>query len=564
MRTFLRTAGPPAFVVLLLALAGFWRLGYGYGTGDHEELLPQLLRLLDPSLFPTDPYLQGLDESFSVRFVFLHALWALSLVLTPPVAVFAVSAAALLGRTWAAWRLAYALVPSRTAATLAVLATYATAYWTPGGNALLSSTLAPEAIAWIPALLAVEAFARDRPALAAVLVGGTAWVQTLMGLQVGLLLGLVALWQAADTDWQAGLRRAVAFGALVFAVASPILVPTLLTQVGAPPVPADGLSTFFVTARLRQPHHYLLFSQSARVLVQFGLVLAVGLGGLWVLRQRGEPRTEHVPFAARTLAVIGALVAVYAVMTEGFENLTVAKMQFFRLTVLAKLMLLAWAAGAAVALVPPAARAWTEGLFDRTRLGWAVALVALAGTAGLAAADVGRPGAMWRVDEHRTTDLYQVEDWIRHHTPPDALFLVPPSTTTFRSHALRSVAISFKPTTFRDDAMHQWLADLRAVAPAPLPARDGGAWRASLDSAYFAHTPAEWEDVAARFGADYALLDRQSTRTPPTGRPVFEAGRWAVYRLARGTERNRGWRDGKQLPPHPPSLRPPPSPGLQD
>ena len=532
MRRLFRMAGPPGFVVLLLALAGFWRFGYGYGTGDHEELLPQLLRLLDPSLFPTDPYLLGLDESFSVRFVFLGVLRALCLLMPPPAAVFALSVVGLLGRSWAAWRLSYALVPNHTAATLAVLLTYATIYWTPGGNALLSATLAPEALAWIPCLIAVEAFARGRPYVSAVLVGVAAWMQPLMGLQIGLLLGLVALWQAADGTWRTGLQRAVAFGALVFLVASPILVPTLLTQVGTPSVPHDGLSTFYVTARLRQPHHYLLFSQSTTTLVQFGLVVAAGLGGLALLRRRGgPPPLDHVRFAIRTLAVIAGLVGIYVGMTEGAESLTVAKMQFFRLTVLAKLMLLTWAAGAVVALAPPATRTASERLFDWKRRGWAATLALLAVTVGLAAADVGRPGAMWRVDEHRQTDLYRVETWIRENTPRDALFLVPPSTTTFRSHALRSVAINFKPTTFRDDAMHQWLADLRAVAPVPLPARDGGAWRSALDSAYFSHTPAEWDALAARFGADYALLDRTASRTPPTGGPVFQAGPWAVYRL---------------------------------
>ncbi len=532
MRRLFRTAGPPGFVVLLLAIAGFWRFGYGYGTGDHEELLPQLLRLLDPSLFPTDPYLLGLDESFSVRFVFLGLLRVLCLGMSPAVAFFLLSMLALLGRSWAAWRLSYALVPSRTATTLAVLATYATIYWTPGGNALLSATLAPEDLAWIPCLFAVEAFARDRPYVAAALLGVTAWMQSLMGLQFGLLFGLVALWQAVDSDQRGGFRRAVTFGALVFVVASPILLPTLLTQVGTPPAPDDGLSTFFVTARLRQPHHYLLFSQSATTLVQFGLVVVAGLGGLALLRRRGTPPLDHLRFAVRTLVVIAALVLVYVGMTEGAESLTVAKMQFFRLTVLAKLMLLTWAAGAAVALVPPATWTFVDGLFDRRWLGWGLTLTLLLTTVGLAAADVGRPGAMWRVDEHRRTDLYRAETWIREHTPRDALFLVPPSTTTFRSHALRSVAINFKPTTFRDDAMHQWLADLRAVAPAPLPERDGGPWRAALDSAYASHTPAEWDALAARFHADYALLDREATRTPPTGPPVFEAGRWAVYRLA--------------------------------
>ncbi len=532
----LRPLGPSASVVVVLAAACYWRVGYGYGTGDHEELLPQLLRALDPTLFAADPYLLNEEAGFSVRLVWLGLLRALCVVMPPPVAVFAVSVAAWAAVSAAALRLSATLVPDRLASALAVLASIATVYWTPGSNALVTPTLAPESLAWAPALLAVAAFLRDRPLWAAVLLGVTAWLQTLMGLQIGLLVGLVLVWQLADGDAVAGLRRAAAFGAVFVAVAAPILVPTLWTQVGAPPVPDDGLTTFTVTAWLRQAHHYLLSAQPPDVLVRFGAVVVAGLVGLGVLMRRGEPPVRHLQTAARMLAVTAGLVVFYVVMTERAESLTVAKMQFFRLTVLAKLVLLTWASGAAVSVLSPRWAAWAERTLGRPRLAAAVALAVVAGTVGLAAADAGRPGAMWHPREHAGTDLSRAETLIREATPRDALFLVPPSTTTFRSHALRSVAINFKPTTFRDDRMHEWLARIRTVAPAPLPERSGGLaavteWRASLDSAYAAHTPAEWAALGETFGADYAFVDRTQTPTPPAGEPVVTAGRWAVYPL---------------------------------
>ena len=295
-RTSATRSAVPFWAVVLLGLGCYWRIGYGYGAGDHEEILPQLLRALDPGLFPRDPYLLGEDDAFSVRFVFLGLLRALCVVLPPPVAVFAVTAASWLGVSWAGSRLAATLLDrptaaaSRVAAALAVLATIATVAWTPGGNAVISRTLVPESIAWTPALLAVDAFARGRPYRAAAWLGATAWMQPLIGLQFGLLLGLVGLWRMADGDAGRALRQSVGFGALFFAVASPILVPTLLTQAGTAP-PDDGLTTFYVTAWLRQAHHYLLFSQDPLALVRFGFVVAAGLAGLAVLRQRGALRS---------------------------------------------------------------------------------------------------------------------------------------------------------------------------------------------------------------------------------------------------------------------------------
>ena len=519
---------PPVWLVACLAVACYWRIGYGYGLGDHEELLPQLLRALDPSLFPRDPYLLAEDDAFSVRFVWLGVLRLTCLFVPPPVAVFVWSVVAWAGVSWAAWRVAALVVPDRLAATLAVLATLATVQWMPGGNALVTRTLTPEALAWIPALLAVEAFARGRPYRSAVLLGLGGWIQPLMGLQVGLMLGLVALWRTADGEPRRAFVQAVGFGALFFAVASPILVPTLATQAGTAPSD-DGLTTFYVTAWLRQAHHYLLFSQAPTTFVKTALVVAAGLAGLAVLRQRGGLR--HTRFAGRALAVIAGLCVFYVAMTEGAENLTVAKMQFFRLLVLAKLILLAWAAGAAVSFVPARWRRWPDA-----RGGWALAAGAVAVTVAMGVGGVGRPASVWRPAEHRKTDLYRAERWIAENTPHDAVFLVPPGTTSFRSHALRSVAVNFKPTTFRDDAMHRWLARIREVAPAPLPDRaDGRAalyrWRSSLDSAYHAHTPAEWAALAESFDADFALIDTTLAPTPPAGRPVFRAGPWAVVPL---------------------------------
>jgi len=448
--------------------------------------------------------------------------------------VFVVSVAAWAAVCWAAYRVAMTFVPSRAAAALAVVLSIATVHWTPGGNALFTRTLVPEPLAWTPCLLAVEAFARGRTLRAAVLLGLAAWLQPLMGLQVGLLLGLVALWRMADGEPARALRQSLTFGATFALVASPVLVPTLLTQAGTAP-PDDGLTTFYVTAYLRQAHHYLLFSQLPGDLVKFGLVVAAGLGGLVLLR-RPPPGAEHVRFAARLLLVIAALCVVYAVGTEGLESVTVAKMQFYRLTVVAKLVLLAWASGAAVALAPASVRSWAERVLDRRTLGWALAALVVGATVGLGLADVGRPGAMWFPREHRTTDLYRAEHWIAEHTPRDAVFLVPPNTTSFRSHALRSVAVNFKPTTFRDDAMHAWLAKIRVLAPVPLPPREHGrgavfGWRASLDSAYFAHD--DWPALADTFDADYALLDLRETPTPPARAPVFVSGDWAVFRLRR-------------------------------
>ena len=45
---------------------------------------------------------------------------------------------------------------------------------------------------------------------------------------------------------------------------------------------------------------------------------------------------------------------------------------------------------------------------------------------------------------------------------------------------------------------------------------------------------AQWAALGQAFGADYALIDRTQTPTPPAGEPVVEAGPWAVYTVGTG------------------------------
>src|SRR5690606_5833791 len=158
------------------ALAHFWRFGYGYGEGDHDDFLPELYRLLDPDLYPTDPFVQERAGAFSVRAAFLYGLRAVCVVLTPPVAVALVYAGVFVAVTWGVWRLGGLLVPDRLGVALGTFAAVAmTAHWTLGGNALVYDYLVPEGVAWALIVPAMALFAERRRVPAALLVGVAVW-----------------------------------------------------------------------------------------------------------------------------------------------------------------------------------------------------------------------------------------------------------------------------------------------------------------------------------------------------------------------------------------------------
>ena len=515
---------------VLVAAAFYARFGYAYGAGDHDEMIPQLLRMLDPSLFPEDWYLQGEAGRVTVRTGFLGLLRALAVPFGAEGGAFALWAVVLLGVAAGVYALALRITARPAAAALAALAaTVVTPQWTLGGNALVTPAIVPEPLAWALALPALALFMDGHRWLAAALLGVAGLFQLLVGTLMVGALGLVWLWEiGADAERRAGwgreFGRAIGFGLLYLAVASPVFLPTALAQAGGAPAPDDGLSTFYVIAQLRQPHHYLFWQFGERALAQFGLLVVLGAIAFF----RAPRSLRHRTFVGRLLVVIAGLCGVALVGTEGLENLFIAKLQFYKLTVPAAVLLTTLISAVLVGWL---GRSWSDRIARAlaSPWGWAVGAAAV-----VAVTVAGRTGWHNGPAQHRASDLYAVEAWAARETPADALFLIPPSETTFRTFARRSVAINWKPTPFRDAAMHERLARLRAVAPSAALPRFGTGWQDTLDAAYHRNTPADWKRLAHDWGADYALVEADLVLAPPADSAAFRAGRWAVYRLTEG------------------------------
>jgi hypothetical protein len=527
-----RGARPPLFLPLGLALLHFWRWGYACGSGDHDEVLPQVLHRLDPALFTRDWYVLSQTEGLTVRTAFVEMLALLGRGMPLPVAVGLGHLTVLLAVGYGAYRLGYALVPDRPGAALgALLAVVLLPHWTLGGNGLTYGQLLPEGVAWTLALPAVSLFVAKKRLAAALLLGLAAWMQLLVGVQTTMALGLVALWEAFRDRSAREAGRAVLFGAIVAAVAAPLAVAVALAE----PVPGEGVpgvSTFDALARLRVPHHYLFLSFAPGDYVRFGLLAAAGLAALRSLRRHG--RLRHETFVVRFVAVVAALCVVAVVFTEGMPVLFVAQLQLFKLTVWAA-TLFALLAGAWIATaLPGRLRALGERALDRRVAGLAVVAGAALLTTATVAAGVGPAPTRYLPAQRADLDLGRAEAWARTHTPTDALFLIPPSNTTFRTRAQRSVVVNYKPVPFQDGGIEAWLGRMLAVAPLPVP-EEGAGFQEALDAAYAANDPADWQRLARRFGAGWALVDTARTAALPPGRPTFRTGDWAVYPLATET-----------------------------
>ena len=234
-------------------------------------------------------------------------------------------------------------------------------------------------------------------------------------------------------------------------------------------------------------------------------------------------------FVERFALAVVVLCGVAWPLAEAADSLLVAQLQVFKTTVLVSALLLVAASAALLDALPDRLRRLADWPFRHHRAAWGTTLAVVALAAVLVAVGPlrARIGPL-----AQDTNVAAVEAWARERTPTDALFVVPPSNTSFRTASRRSVAITFKPTAFQEGSTHVWYDRLMTVAPRAREASGRGfAFADALDAAYAANAPADWRRLVEAWDVDYALVDREATATPPPGEPAFASGRWAIYAL---------------------------------
>lgn len=520
----------PLIVSAMALLLFVARFGYVYGTGDHDELIPLVLHTLDADLYPRDAFMQEQATQFTVRTPFTVLLATLGRIVPVEQAALGLWVLVALCIGGGVWTLARSFGASRLASGGAVVVSVAAVpTWSLGGNALFYPLISPEGIGWslvFPILLLVY---KEKYIEAGFLVGACAWMHLLVGFQVGLLLGMTILFGgAAVAPFRERLWSAVQFGIPALSLALPLVFLILAGRPDAAPPGPQTPSLWFIIAELRLPHHYLPSHFPARSWLRFGILALLGGTALLLARPSAGRR-----FTSRFLAAAALLMGVGFIGTEGLRSLPMAQLQFFKVTVLANPLLVIWLCYGADRFFNSSNVRLLERLGYRQQ--WADSPPILAGlTLSIPALVVllwflppsGRLGP----DPTPDTELEAVERAAGSRLPAEALVLVPPSNTTFRVRTQRSVFTTFKPTPFHGPGMRKWYTRLLTIAPVT-PRTRGFTFQASLDSAYAANTPDDWQKLARELHADYALIDVSETPTPPRGQPVLRSGRWALYPL---------------------------------
>lgn len=501
---------------LFVGALHFVRFGYDFGSSDQDEIVPAALHAADAEVLASDWFVSTQAAAFNVRTPVVLALATLEPVV-------GIAAAALLFYLVSVFLLVYGTASVAHDSSPTALAVFGapllllvlTPRFTLGGNDLSHSIFVPSMLAWGLVLLALHFLIARRPFRAAILFGLATVVQPLVGV-LGAAICTVSwsIERLSSERVRTALRDLLLVGVVAFLVSSPVLFPIIRSQlVHTSGVP--GSTVFEILTSVRAPHHYLPSAFPARSFVDFGVLLLAGLVAIWL---SPSLRSHRALFVCMLGAILAACL-IYVVGVEFARSPTVAKLQLFRLTVLAKSV-------AGIAVVASAADA-----IDRSRLGdrirrllqprrallmsCLVAVVVAAVTALTPLLDdrvafLARKQSAW-------PELYR---WAKEQTPADAVFAVPPSDSEMRSRARRAIVVNFKAFAFQDPLMVAWRDRLYDMAPTPASFEPP----VQLDARFEALGDARLTDLSAKYGFSYVVR-----RTPLPA--ADSAAHWEIRRV---------------------------------
>ncbi|NNE46949.1 MAG: hypothetical protein HKN37_09855 [Rhodothermales bacterium] len=522
-------AEAPTWLVLLstvLAAFAIWifRYDYSWGSGDQDEFVPYLLHLLDDSLLSEDWFVGTQTSQIGVRTFFVWLLRIICVALPPHLAVAALFVASWVAIAIGIDRLVRVLGGGSLASAAAiVVALCLTPKWTLGGNDLVYTMLVPEMVAWAWALPALLCFFRRRYAFAGVLLGVASWFQPLVGILVAAMLALSVILEKRNRN---GWRHAIVLSSIAAVLALPVLIPIGLQSLGGDAAADTSPSILFILTQFRAPHHYVPSSFSFGSWARVGLLVVVALALAFLRGRRSQTPSQPAP--GIILLAIATMCLASWFMTEVIPVDIVVKLQVFKLTVIGKLLLISLIATSAESLLY--SRSWVRDYRVQWIVAGASAAVFMASILGSIlpnTADV-LYARLW--SEHSESGL---DAWARDSSPLNALFVVPPSNSSLRSHGQRAIVVNYAAVPFAPPDMMEWYARLRTVAPVPQPATSHSL-RLQLDSSYYAQTWSHWSQVADTYGVDY-LVHRSSTTDDVPFEVSYRDSAWVVYRLIRSS-----------------------------
>ena len=514
----MRGAKPSLLFALLVWSLLILRFGYRYGTGDQVELLPYSLYLHNPSLYPHDFFIQGLNASVpNERTVMAHLI--LPFINHLEIFCFLMQLFSTVLLVLGLQQLAFRFIHNKYLAWLAILiAMIPLNDFALGNVELYSECFQASGLAVAIVVWAINLFL-DRKFLATSLLMSVAtFIQLLEGLDVMIVLSLMMLFMLVVK--QINFKTFAGFCAIYFCTAGVYLVIILMGKMGHAPGNYTALSNpelFKILFAFRHPHHFIFMSfPKVKMLVFFALTLAA----LVFYSEHSSKTFEFV-----LLGLFGIII--YAFVVDDFHNVFIGNFQFYKITIWMKFLGVVAVVGLAEEFytgkwhLPDMLKIEKPALFVVALLSW---LVIIKFNEHL---PYHVPYQLFGMKEK--DDMIAICEKIKEVTPPDAVFVQPFDNTELKFYGQRSSFVEFKANVRHKNFVGEWYRRIHLLyGISAVDAVQGFGLKDAADAAYY--TTDMWQfNRKAGYGITHMLVTKDYK--PPYGTLILANNSYAVYKL---------------------------------
>jgi hypothetical protein len=426
------------------------RFGYTFGEGAHIEIMPYVLYLCNPELYPHDFFLQGMEELVPHErtvLVYFLSLFRGFLQQANLLLHFLSTVVLLLGME----RLARHFIANKYLAWLAILMCLIPFYlWTIGGNDLYYSDFQASNLALAIGMWSIVALVERKLIIAVTIATITTFIHPIVGLVLIItFLGMFLYeWIAKGTVAPATFLQSIGIFGLTAAVY--LLVMYLNRGGEGDMLVADRY--FDILFRFRHPHHYIFFAfPMTKRLFFIGLMfVAVAFFG------------KHSKTISTFILVSIVIMIGYIIAVDILEITFIANFQWYKVTVFLKFFGFIAVFGFLEQYVPKL-REW---LRFPTWFEYSGMIVL---SAGIAVLIFNYPSASplpvsYQFGDHTQRDPeIALAKEVMAQTPRDAVLIQPFSNTSLKYYSRRSSFVSFKSPVKSRSYMDEWYERIQEV-----------------------------------------------------------------------------------------------------
>ncbi len=504
---------------ILVALLFLVLKGYQFNSGDQAEHLPQVYKLMNPSLYKGDFFMSYYQGAFTVRFFYVWMMYALTFIAPIEFWAFTLTIFFIAFGVYGFMRITKYFSTDILSAYISPIFILIIFYeWTIGGNNITYSTLICSTIAKSFGVWAFYEFFKGKYYRSAFFSGIATLFQVMVGAQIFFIIILLIFFRKDKINW----FKILNYSLLFFIISSAMLFPMVYKQLLVPTTFNKDLY-YSILFDFRNPGHFIPSSFPIADYVRFCLLIMAGIITSIKLKLQNTGsylRLILISISGMILFILGIeILGIYAIAkTQWFKtSIWVAALSCIPLSVLISINIRKFIQVPKLErLITPVASAGIVTLIFILICSQYIPVNAIQGR--------------YQAGFYEKTDLAKMHTWIALNTPVDALFVIPPENNSFGCESRRPTVANFKAIIHEPWFMIPWYYRIRETYCVELS--DLGQERTALEIAISNYKNKNCLLDHASFKPDYRLDNKAECKFVSDLGPLIHAeGNWILTKV---------------------------------